>query len=262
MSSRSKFSADVVRKTSRGPAHASQIVRRECAQVPCASSAASFFGVSPSHDSARIFAPGWRCGMIFSSARPCSVTSAQSCNAQPSRLAARLKAEGCGRQHDFRRRNDLRQQRADAEEEGIAGGQHRHGVAARAKNFRKRLLQRRGPRKLLGLRRPDQFQMARAADDESRLRDARACGSGRPSSPSSPSPTMVSQGDALMSKTSRKADHAHPCSRRLQRSEPARKGAVAARRRGRDAVARGAHKRRPPRCPCPRASAALAAWRV
>ena len=43
-------------------------------------------------------APGCRWRTMPSSARPCRLTSATSCSDQPSRAAARLKAEGCGRQ--------------------------------------------------------------------------------------------------------------------------------------------------------------------
>jgi len=55
-------------------------------------------GVAPSQDSARIRAPGCRCLTMPLSARPCSVTSAVSCSGQPIRAAARLNADGCGRQ--------------------------------------------------------------------------------------------------------------------------------------------------------------------
>ena len=97
------------RMRSRGPPSASSTVRRDAPKPRAAASAASAAGVSPSEDSASTRAPGCRCGRTRSSARPCRETSAQSCSAQPSRAAARLKAEGAGTHHDLGRLDMARQ---------------------------------------------------------------------------------------------------------------------------------------------------------
>ena len=69
-------------------------------------------------------APGCRWRTMPSRARPCRVTSATSCSDQPSRAAARLKADGLGRQISLGGRNRAQQQVADAVVEGIAARQH------------------------------------------------------------------------------------------------------------------------------------------
>ena len=88
--------AVVARTRSRAPPSASSTVSREAPKPVSASSRASAAGPSPSEVSASTRAPGCRCGRMRSSARPCSETSAISGSAQPSRAAARLKADGAG----------------------------------------------------------------------------------------------------------------------------------------------------------------------
>ena len=85
----------VARMRSRGPPSASSTVRRD-APKPVRRASRRARGPSPSDVSASTRAPGCRCGRTRSSARPCSETSAQSASAQPSRAAARLKADGAG----------------------------------------------------------------------------------------------------------------------------------------------------------------------
>ena len=77
-------------------AHALQ--HRDCdgAEPASVSRPASLRGVAPSQDSARMRAPGCRWRTMPSSARPCSVTVATSCSAQPMRAAASENADACG----------------------------------------------------------------------------------------------------------------------------------------------------------------------
>ena len=90
-------------------------------------------------------APGCKCGMMRSSAWPCSETRAQSCCAQPSRAAARLKAEGAGRQIISSTRHMRHQRRADAVEEGVARGEHHDLAPAPRQDRRESIGERRGP---------------------------------------------------------------------------------------------------------------------
>ena len=78
------------------PPKASSTVNRDRPKPLSASNAASAAGPCSSEVSARMRAPGWRCGRIRSTGRPCSETVAASCSAQPRRDAARLKADGAG----------------------------------------------------------------------------------------------------------------------------------------------------------------------
>ena len=112
------------------------------------SSAASLAGVSPSHDSARMRAPGCRWRTMPSSARPCRLTGATSCNDQPSRAAARLNAEGCGRQSVSSGGDRAHQQVADAEVKRIAARQHDDRPAAMLLDLGQRLADRARPREL------------------------------------------------------------------------------------------------------------------
>src|SRR5712691_654096 len=94
--SRSNPAAVVVRTRSRAPPSASSTVNRVAPNPSSASRCASAAGPAPSEVSARMRAPGCRCGRTRSSARPCSEISAVSGSAQPSRAAARLNADGAG----------------------------------------------------------------------------------------------------------------------------------------------------------------------
>ena len=87
---------------------------------------------------------GCRCGMIASSARPCSDSGAQSCRLQPSRAAASENAEGAGRQMILRREMPP-EQGTDAEEEGIAAREHAGRLAAPREQRGNGVLDRRGP---------------------------------------------------------------------------------------------------------------------
>ena len=69
-------------------------------------------------------APGCRCGRTRSSVRPCSESSVVSASDQPSRAAARLKADGAGTHDHLARIDRSRQHRADAVMERIAGSEH------------------------------------------------------------------------------------------------------------------------------------------
>ena len=102
---RSKSAAVVARMRSRGPPSASSTVRREAPKPVLVEQAARARPApSPSEVSARMRAPGCRCGRTRSSVRPCSESGAVSGSAQPSRAAARLKAEGAGTHDDLARR--------------------------------------------------------------------------------------------------------------------------------------------------------------
>ena len=81
---------------SRGPPSASSTVRRDAPKPISARSLASAAGPSPSEVSARMRAPGCKCGRTRSSVRPCSDSSTVCGSGQPSRAAARLKADGAG----------------------------------------------------------------------------------------------------------------------------------------------------------------------
>ena len=85
-----------LRMRSRGPPSASSTVRREAPKPVRARSRASAAGPSPSEVNARMRAPGCRCGRTRSSVRPCTESSTVCGNDQPSRAAARLKADGAG----------------------------------------------------------------------------------------------------------------------------------------------------------------------
>ena len=160
-----------------------------------ARSVASLAGVSPSHDSARMRAPGCRWRTMPSSARPCRLTSATSCSAQPSRAAARLKADGCGRQTISSGGNGAQQQVADAVVERIAARQHDDRPAAMLLDLRQRVADRARPGERCGrgsARRPGRDGACRRPPARPIATSCRATGD-RPSTPSSPMPTMDSQ---------------------------------------------------------------------
>ena len=131
---------------SRGPPSASSTVRREAPKPLSARSFASAAGPSPSEVSARMRAPGCKCGRTRSSVRPCSDSSTVCGSDQPSRAAARLK--GRRRRHDdhLARIDVPRQHRADAVMERIARGEHADRPAAMAHDFFGRAVERARPR--------------------------------------------------------------------------------------------------------------------
>ena len=93
---RSNVSAPALRIRSRAPPSASSTVRREAPNPACVRSRASAAGASPSVVSAKIRARGCSSGRTRSSERPLSANRVASANGQPSRAAARLKADGAG----------------------------------------------------------------------------------------------------------------------------------------------------------------------
>ena len=93
---RSKSAAVARRIDSRGPPRRSRTIKRDVPKPLAARSFAKAVGASPSEVSARIRAAGCRCGRMRSSARPCSDNSTVCGSDQPSRPAARLKADGAG----------------------------------------------------------------------------------------------------------------------------------------------------------------------
>ena len=128
---------------------------------------ASLAGVSPSHDSARMRAPGCRWRTMPSSARPCRLTSATSCSDQPSRAAARLKADALGRQSVSLGGNGAQQQVADAVVERIAAGQHDDRPAAMLLDLRQGVADRARPgERAAADQRLGQAEVALAADHQ------------------------------------------------------------------------------------------------
>ena len=157
---------------SRGPPSASSTVSRDAAEADSARSFASAAGPSPSDVSARIRAPGCRCGRTRSSVRPCSESSTVCGSDQPSRAAARLNADGAGT-HDHLARIDLsRQHRADAVVERIARGEHADLPAAMAQHLVGRAVERARPRpRRAANERRRQAEMAPAAEHDFRRAD-------------------------------------------------------------------------------------------
>ena len=128
---------------SRGPPSASSTVEPRGAEAAVGQQAsASAAAPAPSDVSARMRAPGCRCGRIRSSGRPCRRDSAVSCSGQPSRAAARLK--GGRRRHDehlvrvdvARQQSRRRRRRTDRREASTqtARPRMREHVASRASN--------------------------------------------------------------------------------------------------------------------------------
>ena len=78
------------------PPSASSTVRREPPKPDCVRSFANAAGPWPSEVKARMRVPGCKCGRTRSSERPCTEMSAVCGSDQPSRAAARLKADGAG----------------------------------------------------------------------------------------------------------------------------------------------------------------------
>ena len=159
------------------------------------SSAASARGPSPSGVSARMRAPGCRCGRIRSSGRPCSDSSVVSGSDQPSRAAARLNDDGPGTTSISFGSTWRAKRRADAIKERIARGEHADRPAAPLDHLAHGLVERARPR-------PHGAADERAArapggacrrTQSRRPRSARARPGERPSTPSSPMPTMDSQ---------------------------------------------------------------------
>ena len=102
-----------------------------------------------------------------SSARPCRLTSATSWSDQPSRAAARLKADALGRQSVSRRGNGTQQQVADAVVEGIAARQHDDRPAAMLLDFRQGVADRARPgERAAADQHLGQAEMALAADHQ------------------------------------------------------------------------------------------------
>ena len=91
-------------------------------------------------------APGCRCGRTRSSERPCSESSAVCGSDQPSRAAARLKADGAGTTVISRGVDAAREHRADAVMERIARGEHADLAAAMMQHFVGGAVERARPR--------------------------------------------------------------------------------------------------------------------
>ena len=175
---------------------------RESPKPGRVSSRASVAGPSPSDVSARMRAPGCRCGTIRSGARPCSDSSAQSGQrpAEPRRGQAESRRRG---QHDhLAGRDHARQQRADAVEERIARREHADRRAAMRQDFVGGALEGRRPRpRRAAYQRRREAEMTPAAEHDFRRADSPRAAALKPSMPSSPMPMMDSQrGDAAVSR--------------------------------------------------------------
>ena len=167
MSASEKSAARAARMRSRGPPSASSTVSFDAPNPVSRSSAASACGPSPSDVSARMRAPGCRCGRIRSSGRPCSESSATSGSGQPSRAAARLNADGAGTTSISSPIDMARQQRADAIEERIARCQHADRPAALLDHLAHRPIERARPRPHRAANeRGRKLQMALAAEHD------------------------------------------------------------------------------------------------
>ena len=174
----------------------------ELASCPCRArpgTSPSLAGVSPSHDSARMRAPGCRWRTMPSSARPCRLTSATSCSDQPSRAAARLKADALRQAKRL-----VRRERSAAAGRRRRSGKDRRSPARRPAGrdaSRSRAGRRRSGsarRAAAADQRVGQAEMALAADHQLGRRPPACCATGdRPSTPSSPMPTMDSQRAAV-----------------------------------------------------------------
>ncbi len=102
-------------------------------------------------------------------------------------------------------RHQLRERRADAVPIRVAGGQHGHVLPGAGEDRGVGVAHRARPGQTLAAdQRVRQRQMPRAADDQfGALQQARAAGPVRPSIPSSPIPTMASQGRRTSARGSR-----------------------------------------------------------
>ena len=218
---------------------------------------ASLAGVSPSHDSARMRAPGCRWRTMPSSARPCRLTSATSCSDQPSRAAARLKADALGRQSVSSGGNGAQQQVADAVMERIAARQHDDRPAAMLLDLGQRVADRARPgERAAADQRLGQAEMALAADHQlgrrhQLLRHRRQAFDAVLAD--------ADDGQPARARAACRVSHARSHSRRHHGSlgaGPASRGRSALRG---DPVARRPHRRAPSRSPSRRASAASAA---
>ncbi len=130
-----------------------------------------------------------------SSARPCRLTGDTSCNDQPSRAAARLKAAGLRHAQCLFGRKRAHQHVADAVMERVAARQHGHRPAAMLLDFRQHVADRTRPRDPLTLnQRVRQGEVPLAAHHQLGVgHQLGAQSASRPSTPSSPMPTMDSQ---------------------------------------------------------------------
>ena len=116
--------------------------------------------------------PGCRCGRTRSSVRPCSEMSAVCGSDQPSRAAARLKADGAGTTVISRRVDAPRQHRADAVVERIARGEHADLPAAMMQHFVGGAVERARPRpRRAANERRRQAEVAPAAEHDFRRAD-------------------------------------------------------------------------------------------
>ncbi len=152
---------------SRGPPSASSTVSLRRAESASARSAASAAGPAPSDVSARIRAPGCRCGRIRSSGRPCSESSVVSGSGQPSRAAARLNDDGAGTTSVSLGSTCRASSRADAVEERIARGEHADRPPALLETSADRPIERARPRPHRAAdQRAGQLKMALAAEHD------------------------------------------------------------------------------------------------
>ena len=115
---------------SRAPPSASSTVIVEPPKPLAASNAATAAGPFSSEVSAITRRPGCSSGRSSSTGLPCSDTVSISASGQPSRAAARLKAEGAGNVRHFCGWNQPRDGRADAVQERVARGQHADAAPA------------------------------------------------------------------------------------------------------------------------------------
>ena len=194
-------------------------------------------GVSPSHDSARILAPGRRCGTSLSSARPCSGDQRAILEAQPSRLAARLKrptaaagsriSSGATRLRDQRRRRHRRTDRRSPA--------RRRARPRRARIVGSASVSGSGQASVSPPSGAGEREMPRAADDERGLREQPACGRRK-----AIEPVLADADDATASGLARRS-----CGRALGKdacafsfsAAPAKRGGSPARLRNGDDVA-------------------------
>ena len=126
-----------MRMRSRAPPSASSTVSRRIAEPAFAQAARRPPPGRSRPRSAR--APGARdaaVGASSSTGLPCSEIVSISGSGQPSRAAARLKAEGAGKTRHFRGRNQPRDGRADAVQERVARGEHADAAAAERQHDR------------------------------------------------------------------------------------------------------------------------------
>ena len=149
---------------------------------------------SPSEVSARIRAPGCSSGRISSTGRPCSDSVSTSCSGQPSRAAARLKAEAAGTTSISAASTWRASVAADAVLERVARGEHADRAARAAPapppSRRRTGSARPAPRRGSAARRAPGAAGRRTPPRRPAIsRRARAPS---PSTPSSPMPTTAS----------------------------------------------------------------------